>query len=61
MDYTVLPANYTMPAVPSWAFTRWHHHNSWGSSSRRIFRRLFVFAVSDNFSLYMDLHDCRNL
>jgi len=31
MDHTVLPANNTMPAFPSWAFTRWHHHNNWGS------------------------------
>jgi len=31
MDHTVLPANNTMPAFPSWAFTRWHHHNTWGS------------------------------
>jgi len=30
MDHTVLPANNTMPAFPSWAFTRRHHHN-WGS------------------------------
>jgi len=29
MDHTVLPANNTMPAFPSWAFTRWHHHNNW--------------------------------
>jgi len=20
-----------MPAFPSWAFTRWHRHNNWGS------------------------------
>jgi len=26
MDHTVLPANYTMPAFPSWAFTRWRFH-----------------------------------
>ena len=31
MDHTVVPANNTMPAFPSWAFTRWHHHNNWGS------------------------------
>jgi len=31
MDHTVLPANNTMPGFPSWAFTRWHHHNNWGS------------------------------
>jgi len=31
MDHTVLPAINTMPAFPSWAFTRWHHHNNWGS------------------------------
>jgi len=31
MDHTVLPANNNMPAFPSWAFTRWHHHNTWGS------------------------------
>jgi len=30
MDHTVLPANNTVPAFPSWAFSRWHHHN-WGS------------------------------
>jgi len=24
-DHTVLPANYTMPAFPSKAFTRWRH------------------------------------
>jgi len=24
-------ADNTMPAFPSWAFTRWHHHNNWGS------------------------------
>jgi len=30
-DHTVLPANNTMPAFPQWAFTRWHHHNNWGS------------------------------
>jgi len=30
MAHTVLPANNTMPAFPSWAFTRWHHHNNWG-------------------------------
>ena len=30
MDHTVLPANNTIvPAFPSWAFTRWCHHN-WG-------------------------------
>jgi len=28
MDHTVLPANNTMPAFLSWAFTRWHHHNT---------------------------------
>jgi len=28
MDHTVLPANNTMPAFPSWAFTRWHHHSN---------------------------------
>jgi len=27
MDHTVLPANNTMPAFPSWAITRCHHHN----------------------------------
>jgi len=26
-----LPANNTMPAFPSWAFTRCHHHSNWGS------------------------------
>jgi len=31
MDHTVLPANNTMPAFPSWVFIRWHHHNNWGS------------------------------
>jgi len=31
MDHTVLPANNTMPAFPSWAFTGWHHHSNWGS------------------------------
>jgi len=31
MDHTVLPANNTMPAFPSWAFARCHHHNNWGS------------------------------
>jgi len=31
MDHTVLPANNTMPAFPSSAFTRCHHHNNWGS------------------------------
>jgi len=31
MDHTVLPANNTMPAFPSWAFTIWHHHSNWGS------------------------------
>jgi len=31
MDHTVLPANNTMPAFPSWAFTRWHDYNNWGS------------------------------
>jgi len=31
MDHRVFPANNTMPAFPSWAFTRWHHHNNWGS------------------------------
>jgi len=31
IDHTVLPANNAMPAFPSWAFTRWHHHNNWGS------------------------------
>ena len=30
MDHTVLPANSTMPAFPSWAFTRWHHYSNWG-------------------------------
>jgi len=30
-DHTVLPANNTMPAFPSWTFTRWHHHSNWGS------------------------------
>ena len=28
MDHTVLPANNTMPAFPSWAFTRCHHHSA---------------------------------
>jgi len=31
MDHRVLPANNTMPAFPSWAFTRCHHHSNWGS------------------------------
>jgi len=31
MDHTVLPANNTMPAFPSSAFTRCHHHNNWGT------------------------------
>jgi len=31
VDHTVLPANNTMPAFPSYAFTRWHHHSNWGS------------------------------
>jgi len=31
MYHTVLPANNTMPAFPSSAFTRWHHHSNWGS------------------------------
>jgi len=31
MHHTVLPANNAMPAFPSWAFTRWHHHINWGS------------------------------
>jgi len=30
-DHTVLPANNTMPAFSSLAFTRWHHHSNWGS------------------------------
>jgi len=28
VDHTVLPANNTMSAFPSCAFTRWHHHNN---------------------------------
>ena len=28
MDRTVLPANNTMPAFPSLAFIRWHHHSN---------------------------------
>ena len=28
---TQLPANNTMPAFPSSAFTRCHHHSNWGS------------------------------
>ena len=28
---THLPANNTMSVFPSWAFTRWHHHNSWAA------------------------------
>ena len=28
MDHTVLPANNTMPAFPSSAFTRCHHHSN---------------------------------
>jgi len=31
MDHTVVPGNNTVPAFASWAFTRWHHHNDWGS------------------------------
>jgi len=31
IDQTVLPANNTMPAFPSWAFTRCQHHSNWGS------------------------------
>jgi len=31
MDHTVLPANNTMPAFPSFAFTRCHHHSNCGS------------------------------
>jgi len=31
MDHTVLPANNTTPAFPSWAFTRCLHHSNWGS------------------------------
>ena len=31
MDHTVLPANNTMPAFLSSAFTRCHHHSNWGS------------------------------
>jgi len=31
MDHTVLPANNTMPAFPSCAFTRCHHHSNRGS------------------------------
>jgi len=30
-NHTVLPANNTMPAFPSWAFTKCHHHSNWGS------------------------------
>ena len=28
MDQTVLPANNTVPAFPSSAFTRWHHYSN---------------------------------
>jgi len=31
MDHTVLSANNTMPAFPSCAFTRCHHHSNCGS------------------------------
>jgi len=31
MDHTILPANNTTSAFPSWAFTRWHHHSNCGS------------------------------
>jgi len=31
VHHTVLPANNTMPAFPSWAFTRCHHHSNCGS------------------------------
>ena len=31
VDHTVLAANNTKPAFPSWAFTRWHHQSNWGS------------------------------
>ena len=31
MDRTVLPANNTMPAFPSSAFTRCHHHSNRGA------------------------------
>jgi len=31
VDHTVLPANNTTPAFPSWAFTRCRHHSNWGS------------------------------
>jgi len=33
MDHTVLPANYTMPAFPSWAFTRCLLHWMWWRTS----------------------------
>jgi len=32
-DHTVLPANYTMPAYPSEAFTRWRFHWMWCRTS----------------------------
>jgi len=31
MDHIVLPADNTMHAFPSWAFTRCHYHSNWGS------------------------------
>jgi len=31
VDHTVLPANNTTPAFPSWEFTRCHHHSNCGS------------------------------
>jgi len=33
MDHTVLPANYTMPVFPSYAFTRWRLHWMWWRTS----------------------------
>jgi len=31
VDHTVLPANNSTPAFPSWAFTRCHQHSDCGS------------------------------
>jgi len=60
MDHTVLPANNTMPAFPSWAFTRCHHHSNLGSGHPNCSSLLIYRPRKDERLSWPETHACVN-
>ena len=56
-DYTVLPANYTVPASTLWAFTRWRIPRQWRHLvSQHISYHAVIGNVKGSRKVFRDLH-----